>query len=210
MAAEFAVNLAGPWLVYSLIRPRLGEFDALIASALPPLGWSLLELARFRKIDALSLLVIGSIALSVAAMALGGSPRMLLVRENIFSVPLGLAFLLTAPLRRPLIYYLAGAIFARQSASRRGAFEANFQSPPVLRGLRIMSAVWGAGLIAQGLFLGWAAWSWSSARYLLFSPIIGYGVIGAIAFWTYRYQQTLRGRAETSAASARAAAAISP
>jgi hypothetical protein len=168
--------------------------------------WSAYELARFRKLDALSLIVLAGIVLSVAAIFLGGSPRMLLVRENIFSVPIGLAFLGSLGMKRPLIYYLANATMARNSPAAQAQFAANWQRPHVLRALRIMSLVWGIGLVSQGLFLGWAAWTWPIPTYLLVSPVIGYGAVAVMGIWTWRYQVGLRRRGE---ALARAQAAAS-
>jgi len=139
-------------------------------------------------------LVLAGIALSLLAVGLGGSPRMLMVRDNLFSVPIGLAFLISAFTRRPLIYYLAMAFFGRESPERQAGFKANWQRPHVLRGLRVMSAVWGVGLIAQGALLGWMALTWPIGRLLIISPIIGYGTILVLGIWTYRYQQTLRAR----------------
>jgi hypothetical protein len=191
-AGELAVNIGLPYLVYTVLSPRYGDFVALAVSAVPPMAWSLYELARFRTLDALSVLVLGGIVLSLAAIGLGGSPRMLMVRENLFSVPIGAAFLISAAARRPLIYYIAGAIFARDSAERRAQFESAWQWPHVVRALRVMSVVWGVGLIGQGALLGWMAWTWPIGRYLLVSPVIGYGAIALLAAWTYWYQQRLR------------------
>jgi hypothetical protein len=190
--AELAVNLLFPWLVYRLLSPRYGDFVGLAASAAPPTLWSLYELARFRKLDALSLLVLGGIVMSILALFLGGSPRLLMVRENLFSIPIGLVFLISAVTPRPIIYYLASATMGRQSPERRAMFEANWQRPHVLRGLRIMTVVWGVSLVAQGGLLGWMAWTWPIERYLILSPIIGYGIIGALGLWTFLYQQALQ------------------
>jgi hypothetical protein len=190
--AELAVNILLPWLVYRELNKPYGEFDALAASAAPPILWSAYELARFRKLDALSLLVLGSIVLSLMALAFGGSPRLLMVRENLFSLPIGAAFLASTFMARPLIYYMARATFARESPDHLALFEQAWRRPHVLRGLRVMSAVWGAGLIFQGALLGWMAWTWPVERYLLVSPVVGYGIIGALAIWTYSYRQALR------------------
>jgi hypothetical protein len=191
-AIEVAVNILLPWLVYRELAPHYGDFIGLAASAAPPTLWSLYELARFRKLDALSLIVLAGILLSLLALAFGGSPRLLMVRENLFTIPIGLAFLLSILSRRPLIYYLASAIMARQSPARRAQFEAAWQRPHVLRGLRIMSLAWGIGLTGQGVLLGWLAWTWPIERYLLLSPIIGYGIIGALSLWSFLYQQAMR------------------
>ena len=202
IVGELFVNLAAPWLVYSWLSPLYGEFWALVASAAPPTLWSIYELVRFRKLDALSLIVLAGILTSLAAIGLGGSPRMLLVRENIFSIPIGLAFLVSLGLRRPLIYYLASATMARNSSADLAQFEANWERPDVLRRLRIMSLVWGIGLTAQGLLLGWMAWTWPIGTYLLVSPAIGYGAIGGIAFWNWWYVRDLKQKSAAREAAA--------
>jgi hypothetical protein len=193
---ELGVNIVLPWLVYTLLSPGDGDFVGLVASAAPPTLWSLYELLLFRVLDALSILVLAGIALSLLAVGLGGSPRMLMVRDNLFSVPIGLVFLISAATRRPLIYYLAGAVFARNSPERRAAFEADWHRPAVLHTLRIMSCIWGLGLIAQGALLAWMALTWPIGRFLIHSPIIGYGTIAALGLWTYLYQQSVRRRSE--------------
>jgi len=150
----------------------------LAASAAPPTLWSVYELARFRKLDALSLIVLAGILLSLSAVLFGGSARLMMVRENLFTVPIGLAFLISAVTSRPLIYDLAAAVIARESSERLAFFETVRQRPQVMHGLRVMTAVWGFGLVAQGVLLGWMAWTWPIERYLLLSPIIGYGYSG--------------------------------
>jgi hypothetical protein len=195
-ALELIVNLVLPWLTYRLLAPYTSEFAATAWSAAPPTLWSLIELIRHRSLDALSVLVITGIALSLAALVFGGSPRMLLVRENLFTAPLGLLFLLSLAMKRPLIYYAARAVMTRNAPSEHQArFEAAWQTPPVLRGLRIMSLVWGCGLIFQGLLLGWMAWTWPTERYLILSPIIGYGIFAVLGVWSWQYRKVLGRRA---------------
>jgi len=189
---ELAVNLVLPYLVYTFAAGRWGEFDALAGSAAPPALWNLYELARFRKIDALSLVVLGGIGLSMLAVLLGGSPRMLMVRENLFSVPIGLAFLVTAPMRRPLLYFMASAIFARSDPAGHPGLLRAFERPAVVRGLRVMSVVWGVGLAGQGVLLGWMALWCDIPTYLLISPVIGYGAVVAMGVWTYWYSGKLQ------------------
>ncbi len=189
---ELLVNLGLPWLVYTLLSPHYGDFIGLAASAAPPALWSLFELAMFRKLDALSLLILGGISLSLLAVAFGGSPRMLMVRDNLFTVPIGLAFLGTAWLKRPLFYYAVAAFLARQPGDGRANFESAWQRPHITRGLRVISIVWGVGLILQGVLLGWMAWTWPIGPYLLVSPVLGYGAMALMGVWTWWYQGQLR------------------
>ena len=194
---ELAVNFLLPWLVYRYAHPYLGETGALIASAVPPIVWSLIELARFRRVDALSMMVVAGILLSVAAMALGGSPRMLLLRESLVSGAIGVAFLLSLPMRRPLIFYLARASVAREMEGGAARFEALWQERPGLpTTLRLMTLVWGVGLTAETALRAWMALTWPIERFLVVSPFIGYGIYGGLMLWTLWYRKSMRKRSE--------------
>ena len=59
-----------------------------------------------------------------------------------------------------------------------------------------MSLVWGVGLTAQGLLLGWMAWTWPIGPFLLISPVLGYGSMILMGIWTWRYQGQLRRHSE--------------
>ncbi|MDT9002058.1 VC0807 family protein [Paucibacter sp. APW11] len=181
---ELVVNFVLPWVAYKLALPKWGEVDALLASALPPLLWSVVELIRFRRIDALSLIVIAGIVLSLAGLAMGGDTRVLLMRESLVSGLLGLAFLVSLLFPRPLIYHLARATVARQSAEALAAFEANLDQPPVRRGLFTMTLIWGGGLTFEMIIRAALAWSWPTERFLLVSPFISYGLMGLLVLLT--------------------------
>jgi hypothetical protein len=193
---EMAVNFLLPWLAYRFTLPHLGETGALIASAVPPIIWSLIELARFRRVDALSVMVVTGIVLSVAAMALGGSPRMLLLRESLVSGAVGVGFLLSLPMRRPLIFYLARATVAREMDGGAAHFEALWRERPALAtSMRLMTLVWGVGLTAETALRAWMALTWPIERFLVVSPFIGYGIYGGLALWTLWYRKRLSNRA---------------
>ena len=194
---ELAVNFLLPWLAYRFALPHLGETGALIASAVPPIVWSLIELLRFRRVDALSVMVVAGIVLSIAAMALGGSPRMLLLRESLVSGAVGVVFLLSLPMRRPLIFYLARATVAREMEGGAERFEALWRERPALvSAMRLMTLVWGLGLTGETALRAWMALTWPIERFLVVSPFIGYGIYGGLTLWTLWYRKTMRNRVE--------------
>jgi hypothetical protein len=193
---ELAVNFLLPWLAYKLAAPHWGEAGGLIASAVPPVLWSIVELARFRRVDALSVIVLIGIALSIGAMALGGSPRMLLLRESLVSGAIGVAFLFSLLMPRPLIFYLARATIARETAGGAERLNALWhENPSFAASMRIMTAVWGAGLTCETTLRAWMALTWPIERFLVISPVIGYGIYGALFAWTLWYRKTLQRRA---------------
>ena len=72
LAGEIVANFVLPYVIYDHAKPALGDVGALLASSGPPIVWSLVEFARRRKVDALSMLVLGGIALSVLAVLAAG------------------------------------------------------------------------------------------------------------------------------------------
>ena len=92
IGTELLINLILPYVIYALAKPSLGEVKGLIASSAPPILWSLAEFARHRRVDFISVFVLAGIALSLLAMAGGGSVKFLQLRERLVTVIIGLAF----------------------------------------------------------------------------------------------------------------------
>ncbi|MDE1184605.1 VC0807 family protein [Paraburkholderia sp.] len=198
---EMLFNLLLPWLAYRYAQPHWGETGGLIASAVPPLVWSAVELARFRRVDALSAIVLAGIVLSIGAMALGGSPRMLLLRESLVSGAVGVAFLMSLAMRRPLIFHLARATVARESADGPARLDAAWHERPALAStFRLMTLVWGSGLTAETAIRAWLAWTWPVERFLVVSPVISYAIYGGLTAWTFWFRKRLQTRVTVSAA----------
>src|SRR5436305_11485521 len=121
---EALVNFILPFVIYSYAESRLGDVRALLASSVPPILWSLVEFARHRRLDAVSVLVVSGIALSLLAMIGGGGVRFLQLREKLVTGAIGLVFLGSALIGKPLIYELARASKRRKSEDEAQQFEA--------------------------------------------------------------------------------------
>ena len=146
--------------------------------------WSLAEFVRRRRVDTLSILVLAGIGLSLLAMLGGGSVRFLQLRENLVTALIGLVFLGSAAIGRPLIYQLARAGLARKSPGDVADFEAKRDMPRFRRVMTIMTLVWGTGLLASSALACVLVFTLSIHDYMLVSPFVGYGSMGVLAFWT--------------------------
>ena len=207
IGVEALVNFIAPFLIYDLGRRRWGDVHALLAASAPPIAWSLIEFARRRRVDALSLMVLGGIALSLLAFIGGGSARFLQLRENLVTGLIGLVFLGSAAIGKPLIYQLARASLRRRSAEEAAAFEALRDNVHFRRTMTIMTVVWGVGLLAQTALACVLVLSLTIHDYLLVSPVVGYGLVGVLALWTFWYVRRARRRGEARRAAEAAAAA---
>jgi intracellular septation protein A len=193
---EALVNFILPFVIYNYAQPSLGDVRALLASSAPPILWSLVEFARHRRLDAVSVLVVSGIALSLLAMLGGGGARFLQLREKLVTGVIGLVFLGSALIGKPLIYELARASMRRKSTAEAEQFEALQVHAGFRRTMTIMTLVWGLGLLADVAVSVVLVFVLSIREYLLVNPILGYGTMGALSMWSFLYGQRARRRGE--------------
>lgn len=200
VGVEILVNFVLPYVIYIKAEAGIGQAHALLAASLPPILWSVVEFARNRRVDAVSVLVIAGIVLSLLAFIGGGSVRFLQLRENLVTGLVGLAFLGSVAIGRPIIYQLARAAKLRESRSDAEKFEELRDNEYFRRGMTIMTLVWGFGLLAQTVIACLLVFRMTIRDYLIVSPILGYGAMGGLALWTYWYvkRQKRRGVAARS------------
>jgi hypothetical protein len=199
---EALVNFILPFVIYSYAEAPLGEVRALLASSAPPIAWSLVEFARNRRVDALSMLVLAGIALSLLAMLGGGGAKFLQLREKLVTGAIGLAFLVSALIGKPLVYELARANMRRKSEGEAQQFEALKVHPGFRRTMTVMTLVWGLGLVADVAIGVALVFTLSIRTYLIVNPILSYGTMGALTLWTFLYGQRARRRGEARRAAA--------
>src|SRR5665647_62734 len=106
IASLLLINAIAPYLVYELAEPYTGGLAALALSAVPPAIESVWSVARKRKLDVASGLVLAGIAVSLVLVSLGGSERVLLLRDSLITSVVGLAIALSAAFPRPILYHL--------------------------------------------------------------------------------------------------------
>ncbi len=191
---DLAVNLLLPWLVYDHTVGTWGERGALLWSALPPTLWSLWELYRYRRLDAMSALVLAGIALSLLAMLGDGDSRWLLVRESLVTGAVGLLFLLSLLWRQPLLGRLLLAAAARQSPQQQGVLRRRLDDAYLPRLLRHLTVLWGGGLLAECGSRIWLAFHWPVARVMALGPWLSYGVMVLLLAMSWLWQQRLQRR----------------
>jgi intracellular septation protein A len=204
---EALVNFILPFVIYSYAEAPLGDVRALLASSAPPIAWSLVEFARHRRVDALSVLVVAGIVLSLLAVIGGGGAKFLQLRENLVTGIIGLAFLGSALIGKPLIYQLARASMRRKSEGEAREFEALQVHAAFRRTMMVMTLVWGLGLLANVAVSVVLVFALTIRTYLIVGPIVGYATMGALTLWTFLYGQRARRRGEERRAAGEQAAA---
>jgi hypothetical protein len=206
IATEALVNFIGPYVIFQLAKPPLGEVNALIASSAPPILWSIVEFVRRRRVDALSILVLVGIALGLLAFVGGGGVKFLQLREKLVTVAIGLIFLGSAAIGRPLMYVLARASMMRTNPAAAKELEDLKDNVYFRRTMTTMTLVWGFGLVGEAALAGALVFALTVSQFLIVSPIIGYSTMGALFLWTFWYARRARRRGDERRAAEAAAA----
>jgi len=187
LAAELAFNFVLPFAIYSAASGRFGAAPALMAASAPPILWSVATFIRERKIDALSMLVLTGIALSLIAFTGGAGVKFLQLRENLVGGLVGLVFLASAAIGRPLIYQLAKAGSRRRGPEAAAAVEALGGHAGFRRATAVATLVWGFGLSAVCALNCTLVFVVSIKQFMLIGGLISYTALGLLTAWTYWY-----------------------
>ncbi|HEY1561917.1 MAG TPA: VC0807 family protein [Caulobacteraceae bacterium] len=194
-ALEIGVNLVLPLMIYDALRVRLGDVHALMASSAPPIGWSIFEFIRARRVDAVSIIVLIGIALSLLAYIGGGGIKFLQLREKLTTALVGAGFIVSVIVRRPLIYVFFRATMRRHNQTEDLVeFEGLRDTPAFRRILNNMTLAWGAALLADAALGVVFVMTLSVHDYLIAGPLLGYATMGVLTGWTFWYLGRARER----------------
>jgi hypothetical protein len=184
---EVLFNFLLPFVVYMSCESRLGPARALMAAAVPPLVWVIIEFVRRRRIDALSILVLAGVGLSLLVFVGGGSIRFLQLREKLVTALAGLVFLGSAAIGHPLMYQLGRAAIRRRNPTGFGDFEALKENLHFRRTMMTLTLVWGSALVTEAALATVLVFTFSVRQYLLMGPALGYATMGAVGCWSFLY-----------------------
>ena len=205
-ALQVLVNAVLPLAIFDIWQKPLGDVRALLASSIPPIAWSLVEFARHRKVDAISILALAGIALSMLAFIGTGGAKFLQLRETLVGGLIGLIFVGSALIRRPIIYYLARATMLRSNPTEAENLQNLRGNLHFERVMMVMTLVWGFGLLAHTSLNVALVFAVSIPTYLAIAPFTGYGTMGVLALFTFWYARRARRRGAERMAAAEAAA----
>ncbi|WP_028218686.1 VC0807 family protein [Paraburkholderia oxyphila] len=186
----FVVNVALPAVSYRIALPHWGLLGALMASSIPLFIWITFDWACFRHFDALSAIVLASLALSLLLLISPAGRWLREAREPLVGGLIGILFLLSLMADRPLVYYLARSTLARESLGREREFDASWQSRPALaRSIRLMTAVWGIGLVGENVLRLYIVGYVTGYDVDRLSTLVRYGTYAGLMAWSILYRR---------------------
>ncbi|MGV3463764.1 MAG: VC0807 family protein, partial [Heyndrickxia sp.] len=127
--------------------------------------------------------------LGIMMISIGGSERLLLIRESFVTGILGLIFLVSLLFPRPLIFYFAIRFTVGNDPDKTSAFANNWQYAYFRFVIRLITIVWGVALIGEAAVRSMLVFQLSVSQFLAVSNFVMYGFIGAAIVFTVLYRK---------------------
>jgi hypothetical protein len=183
------------WLLHQGRSPVV----ALGIAALFPLGDGVVSALR-RRVDLLSVASLAALVLGIALSFATGNAAFAIAEKSVFTGLFGIVFLVSLLFPRPLIFHLGRQFNTAGDPAAQAAWDANWSNPGFRRVLRLMTAVWGVGLLAEAAMRIVVALTLTPAVAIVISPVLAIGAIALLILWTSGYARRARERAAAGSA----------
>jgi hypothetical protein len=183
------LNVICPYLLYRLLAPRFlsGSLLPLALSSVPPLLGLVYGLIRQRTIDFIAFFAAEDIAVSMVSLMLAHTEVSALVGRSLQNAVLGVIFLGSLALSRPLVLYIARQFVTGNDSQARERFDLIVNQPDARKVYRNMTWVWAVAMFAKSAGSVLLALIVPAQNYLVFSPIWTYGSDALLVWWSVNY-----------------------
>jgi hypothetical protein len=201
LAVIVILDIAAPLAAYQILTSQHhSAVTALLVSGVFPAVAVIAGVVRNHRVDVIGGLVLAGVVIGVVTGLTFHSARLLLVEGSVPTGVLGLACLGSLR-RRPLMFTFFLEFVGPET--RKGRELAMFWGHPAFRrGMRVITAVWGIGFLAEAVALPVVIYTTSTGTALAFSKVMPYVVTGILTAWTIAYGDFQRRRTVPASAAA--------
>jgi hypothetical protein len=198
LVSSIAINVVLPILIYWALKTytSTSDFLSLVISGVPSLIDSIVGVIRRKRIDLLAGVVVAGIAITLIATALGGSPKVYLIRESFLTSVFGLAFLVSLFFKKPLAFYISRHFQTGNHPENIPWFDSLWQYRQFRHTMYVVTVVWGIGLLVEAALRTFLVMVMSIEQFLIISPFVLYGITGALVVWMFLYSRQGRKKGE--------------
>ena len=185
--------------IYFVVRSHVRTDTAgLLIAGCFSAGWILFQFVRQRKVDVVGVIVLTGFAVGVVSSTLlGGNSYVLKVRDAFFTALFGVACIVTIFTHdRPALFYVGRSLSAGTDPVKVSAYDRLHEAPIGRHAFRVLSVVWGIGLVVEASMRLTLADIVPTGTFLAVSPFITGSIIGGLFAFTALYAK----RAQTAAA----------
>lgn len=185
LVPSLLLNAGLPLVAYALIRSHVdSDVTALAIAMAVPVAVTLGGFAVRRRLDPVGAVAVVAFGIALIVLALsGGNPLVLKLQEAVVTGPLGVVFLVSVAIGRP-VHLLIFRVLARRDPARAAGLDDRRRH----RTATVMTTLLGATLVLHALVLLVLALSLPTGTYLAVSRPVGLAIVavGAAVLLWYR------------------------
>jgi hypothetical protein len=191
---SIVVNGVLPFVLYQVLTGRgVPVLTALLLTSIFPLAGIAFGWMRRGSLDAIGLISL----IFIAASFISGNPRFYLVKESFGTGAFGLAMLISLAFPRPIMFYLSRQGATGGSPEAVARWNGLWTTAPMFRHmLRVMTVVWGFGLVTEAAVRVVLALVAPPSVVLAVGQVMAYVVIAVLLLWTFSYGRSVQRRGE--------------
>jgi hypothetical protein len=189
------VSIVIPLIVIQvLLHLGVTPLITLAIAALFPLGETIYEAVTVKRVGLIAVVSLVGLVAGFGLSFATGNAIFALLKDSLLTGVFGLLFLGSLLTSRPLIYRL-NLDLAGSDPTALAAAEALWERPAAQSRFRLITLVWGCGLVLDAGARVVAVLTLPLTSATSLSPIISVVCIGGILFWTVRYVKAQRAAA---------------
>jgi hypothetical protein len=187
LAPNLLVAGVFPIVGYALLRPHVSSDAVALAIVLVfPVVEIIVERLRRGRFDPIGIIALIGITLGlIGAIVFNGDATLLKVRESLLTGVFGIVCLVSLAAPRPAMFYMGRLFATGGDAEQIAEFNAIWALPTVPRRFRIVTLVWGVGLVGEAVFRTVLALSIPTETFLVVSQIVNWTVLGGLLWFSF-------------------------
>ncbi|QIS05640.1 hypothetical protein F5X71_27990 [Nocardia brasiliensis] len=175
IARDIAVPVGAYFLLHAL---GYSDFAGLLAGTVLSGAMLLTEAIRHRKLEVFPAILLGVFAFGLVTSLISGDPRMMIVKDSVGTLLVGLAFLISAVVGKPLTYLAARKAAVAGGPARVAALEQVYRDNAAKRRMfATLAVLWGAGLVAEAAIRAVLAYQLPIPTMAWLSPVLMIAVV---------------------------------
>ncbi|MBL1074809.1 hypothetical protein JK358_10425 [Nocardia sp. 2] len=194
MLAPMALDLVVPMSAYYLMHWQgYSDFAALLGGMIAAAAIVGIGMIRARRVDGFAMIILAGFAIGLAGAMVSGDARLMIVRDSFGTASVGIAFLVSALIGRPLIYAAARRAVGTTDPAHVAAMEAAYNTDPWVRRMHArLTMLWGTALTGEAVARIVLAYQLPVSTMAWLSTVLMAATVGACAVITMRVVKRLR------------------
>lgn len=178
IARDIAIPVGAYFVLHALgYSDFAGLLAGTVVSALMVIGQAI----RSRRLELMSAIILGGFVFGLVASLISGDPRMMIVKDSAATVLIGLAFLISAMIGKPLTYLVARKAVSAGGPARVAELETAYRTDPAKRrAFTVLTVMWGAGLMLEAAIRIVLAYQLPIHTMAWLSPVLMIAVVGPL------------------------------